>query len=170
MRKARVPQLTNTDVTIRQFAPSPSKANAPDASYFGYWSGEEILRFLKQLLDGEQVGLTAYAAIGHAACTQLADLALEAEMGQGAICILLRKEIAARGGTGMPRAKAADAIPNIDSSLRSRIRFAGRNQAMLADMIEDAVVDIFDSKLNAKLIYLLLLHRKQVEQLEAIAA
>ena len=41
---------------------------------------------------------------------------------------------------------------------------------MLADMIEDAIVDIFDSKLNAKLIYLLLLHRKQVEQLEAIAA
>ncbi|UPK31203.1 hypothetical protein [Bradyrhizobium sp. 195] len=170
MRKARVPQQTNADVTIRQFAPSPLKANALGSSYFGYWSKEEILRFLKHLLDGEHIGLTAYAAIGRAACTHLADLALEAEMGQGAICILLRKEIAARGGTGMLRAKAADAIPNIDCSLRSRIRFASRNQAMLADMIEDAVVDIFDSKLNAKLIYLLLLHRKQVEQLEAIAA
>ncbi|RXG93218.1 hypothetical protein [Bradyrhizobium vignae] len=170
MRKARVPQQTNADVTIRQFAPSPFKANALGSTYFGYWSKEEILSFLKQLLDGEHIGLTAYAAIGRAACTHLADLALEAEMGQGAICILLRKEIAARGGTGMLRAKATDAIPNIDGSLRSRIRFASRNQAMLADMIEDAVVDIFDSKLNAKLIYLLLLHRKQVEQLEAIAA
>ena len=169
MRKPRAPQQTNADVTIRQFAPSPLKANALGSSYFGYWSKEEILSFLKHLLDGEHIGLTAYAAIGRAACTHLADLALEAEMGQGAICILLRKEIAARGGTGMLR-KAADAIPNIDCSLRSRIRFASRNQAMLADMIEDAVVDIFDSKLNAKLIYLLLLHRKQVEQLEAIAA
>jgi hypothetical protein len=70
----------------------------------------------------------------------------------------------------MLRAKAADAIPDIDCSLGTRIRFASRNQAMLADMIEDAVVNIFDSKLNAKLIYLLLLHRKQFEQLEAIAA
>ncbi|MFK4539693.1 hypothetical protein ABIA00_007876 [Bradyrhizobium ottawaense] len=170
MRKARLPQQTNADVTIRQLAPSPLKVNALDSSYFGYWSKEEILSFLKQLLDGEHIGLAAYAAIGRAACTRLADLALEAEMGQGAICILLRKEIAARGGTGMLRARAADAIPNIDCSLRSRIRFASRNQAMLADMIEDAVVDIFDSKLNAKLIYLLLLHRKQVEQLEAMAA
>ncbi|MFC7700540.1 hypothetical protein ACFQX9_28090 [Bradyrhizobium sp. GCM10028915] len=170
MRKARLPQQTNTDVTIRQFAPSSLKAKALDSSYFGYWSKEEILSFLKQLLSGEHIGLTAYAAIGRAACTDLADLALEAEMGQGAICILLRKEIAARGGTGMLRAKAADSIPGIDCSLRSRIRFASRNQAMLADMIEDAVVDIFDSKLNAKLIYLLLLHRKQVEQLERIAA
>jgi hypothetical protein len=33
-------------------------------------------------------------------------------------------------------------------------------------MIEEAVLNIFDSKLNAKLMYLLLLHRKQVEQLE----
>ncbi|UFW72924.1 hypothetical protein [Bradyrhizobium sp. WU425] len=170
MRKARLPQQTNTDVTIRQFAPSSLKAKALDSSYFGYWSKEEILSFLKQLLSGEHIGLTAYAAIGRAACTDLADLALEAEMGRGAICILLRKEIAARGGTGMLRAKAADSIPGIDCSLRSRIRFASRNQAMLADMIEDAVVDIFDSKLNAKLIYLLLLHRKQVEQLERIAA
>lgn len=169
MRKARLPQQTNTDVTIRQFAPSSLKAKALDSSYFGYWSKEEILSFLKQLLSGEHIGLTAYAAIGRAACTDLADLALEAEMGQGAICILLRKGIAARGGTGMLRAKAADSIPSIDCSLRSRIRFASRNQAMLADMIEDAVVDIFDSKLNAKLIYLLLLHRKQVEQLERIA-
>jgi hypothetical protein len=35
-------------------------------------------------------------------------------------------------------------------------------------MIEDAVLNISDSKLNAKLIYLLLLHRKQVEQLETL--
>ena len=33
-------------------------------------------------------------------------------------------------------------------------------------MIEGAVLNIFDSRLNAKLLYLLFLHRKQVEQLE----
>ena len=35
-------------------------------------------------------------------------------------------------------------------------------------MIEEAVLNIFDSKLNAKLMYLLLLHRKQVELLETL--
>jgi hypothetical protein len=38
----------------------------------------------------------------------------------------------------------------------------------LADTIEEAVLNILDSELNAKLMYLLLLHRKQVEQLEAL--
>ena len=37
-------------------------------------------------------------------------------------------------------------------------------------MIEEAILNIFDSKLNAKLVYLLLLHRKQVEQLETLLA
>ena len=35
-------------------------------------------------------------------------------------------------------------------------------------MIEDAILNIFDAKLNAKLMYLLLLHRKQVELLETL--
>ena len=35
-------------------------------------------------------------------------------------------------------------------------------------MIEEAVLNIFDSKLNTKLMYLLLLHRKQVELLETL--
>ena len=46
------------------------------------------------------------------------------------------------------------------------ITLARGNQAKLAEMIEEAVLNISDSKLNAKLMYLLLLHRKQVEQLE----
>ena len=54
-----------------------------------------------------------------------------------------------------------------DCNLRRLIGSASRNQARLANMIEDAVLNIFNSKLNAKLMYLLLLHRKQVELLEA---
>jgi hypothetical protein len=141
--------------------------NPIEAICFACWSREEILLFLEQLLDNERVGIAAYAAIGRAADSDVADLALEAEMGQGAICVLLKKEMAARGGTDVLPRKAA-AIPDGDFSLRSRIRVASRNQARLADMIEDAVLNIFDSKLNAKLVYLMLLHRKQVEQLEIL--
>jgi hypothetical protein len=165
MRKARLRQQANSDDTIQQFA-SPGRMNAGDPSYFGYWSKEEVLIFLKQLLDSERIGVTAYAAIGLAVDPHVADLAFEAELGQGAICILLKKEIAARGGADMLRRKTTTATPNTECSLRRRIAFASRNQAGLADMIEEAVLNIFDSKLNAKLMYLLLLHRKQVEQLE----
>jgi len=66
----------------------------------------------------------------------------------------------------MLRHNRRTARPNVECSLRRMIAFAIRNQARLADLIEDAVLNIFDSKLNAKLMYLLLLHRKQVEQLE----
>ena len=53
-------------------------------------------------------------------------------------------------------------------SLQHTVAFAHDNQVKLADVIEGAVLNIFDSKLNAKLMYLILLHRKQVELLETL--
>jgi len=32
--------------------------NAGDPSYFGYWSKEEVLIFLKELLESERIGVT----------------------------------------------------------------------------------------------------------------
>jgi hypothetical protein len=166
MRKARPPQQASLEDSIQKFASTPRGTNAGDPGCFGYWSKEEILNFLKELLEGERVAVTAYAAVGRAAASDVADLAFESELAQGAICILLQKEIAARAGAGVLRHKRTTAIFNVECSLRRMIAFAIRNQARLADMIEDAVLNIFDSKLNATLMYLLLLHRKQVEQLE----
>jgi hypothetical protein len=168
MRKARLPQQANSDDTIHQFTSSPRKTNVGDSNNFGYWSKEEVLNFLKQLLDCERIGIAAYAAIGRAADTHVADIVFDAELGQGAICVLLKKEIVARGGANILRHKTATAAANTDCSLRRGIGFASRNQAELADMIEEAVLNIFDSRLNAKLLYLMLLHRKQVEQLETL--
>ena len=95
---------------------------------------------------------------------------LTSELAQGAICVLLKKEIAARGGSDAVRLKNTTAMPGVKCSLQRVVAFASCNQARLADMIEEAVLNIFDSKLNAKLVYLLLLHRKQVEQLETLLA
>ena len=53
-------------------------------------------------------------------------------------------------------------------SLQHTIAAARDNQIGLSNMIEEAVLNIFDSKLNAKLMYLILLHRKQVELLETL--
>ena len=58
-------------------------------------------------------------------------------------------------------------MPNSKSSLLRTITFARRNQIRLSVMIEEAVLNTLNSKLNAKLMYLLLLHRKQVEQLDS---
>jgi hypothetical protein len=166
MRKARLPQQAYSDDTIQTSASSSRGINTGDPSLFGYWSKEELLKFLNELLESERIGVTAYAAIGRTADSNVADLAFESELAQGAICILLKKEIATRAGAGMLRDNRRTAHPNVECSLRRMIAFAIRNQARLADMIEEAVLNIFDSKLNAKLMYLLLLHRKQVEQLE----
>jgi len=59
-------------------------------------------------------------------------------------------------------------MPSVKCRLQDVIAFASCNQTRVTDMIEEAVLNIFDSKLNAKLMYLLLLHRKQVEQLETL--
>ncbi|MGY3075097.1 hypothetical protein ACVWZZ_001468 [Bradyrhizobium sp. LM6.10] len=143
-----------------------------DPAYFGYWSKEEMQHFLKDLLEAERIGAKAFAAIGRAADVDIADLAFESELAQGAICVLLKKEIAARGGAVWLRQnqRKTVVIPNPKSSLQHTITFARTNQSKLSDMIEQAVLNIFDSKLNAKLMHLLLLHRKQCEQLETVLA
>jgi hypothetical protein len=166
MHKARLARQAGADDTTKSFASSPSGMNKADPTYFGYWSEEEVLRFLKDLLDSERIGAEAFAAICRAADLHVADLAFDSELGQGAICVLLKKEIAARGGTDHPRPRNTATLLSQKSSLQRTIAFARSNQTRLSDMIEEAVLNIFDSKLNAKLVYLLLLHRKQVEQLD----
>ena len=139
-----------------------------DPAYFGYWSKEEVLKFLKDLIESESIGVKAFAAIGRAADLHVADLVFEFELAQGAICVLLKKEIARRGGARTTREKTTAPMPMPKRSLQHTVAFAHDNQIRLANMIEEAVLNIFDSKLNAKLMYLLLLHRKQVELLETL--
>jgi hypothetical protein len=168
MQKARLSQQADLDDTTQKLASSPCGMNEGDPVYFGCWSKEEVLSFLKELLEGERIGIKAFAAIGRAADLHVADLIFESELAQGAICLLLKKEIAMRGGTDAVRSKNVIAMPSVKCSLQRAIAFASCNQTRLADMIEEAVLNIFDSKLNAKLMYLLLLHHKQVEQLETL--
>jgi hypothetical protein len=170
MQKARLPQQADLDDTIQKLASSSCGMNEGDPIYFGYWSKEEVLNFLKELLEGERIGIKAFAAIGRAADLHVAGLIFESELAQGAICLLLKKEIAMRGGIDAVRSKNTIAMPSAKCSLQRVIAFASCNQTRLADMMEDAVLNIFDSDLNAKLMYLLLLHRKQVEQLETLLA
>lgn len=166
MRKAWSPQQAELDHKHHKSETYPRRMSASDPSYLGYWSREEVSHFLKELLEGERASVAAYAAIGRAADSPVAELAFESELAQSAICILLKKEIATRAGAGALRQQKTIVVPSLECSLRRMIAFASRNQASLAGMIEDAILNIFDSKLNAKLMYLLLLHRKQVEHLE----
>ena len=168
MHKARLPRQADLDDAVQTFASSPGGMSESDSAYFGYWSREEALKFLRDLLEAERVGLTAFAAIGRAADLGVADLVFESELAQGAICVLLKKEIARRKGAQTARQKTTASVPKPERSLQHTIAFARNNQIRLADMIEEAVLNIFDSKLNTKLMYLLLLHRKQVELLETL--
>jgi hypothetical protein len=168
MHKARLPRQVEVDETVQKSASSQCGMSEANPAYFGYWSKEEMLHFLKDLLETERIGARAFAAIARAADVHVADLAFESELAQGAICVLLKKEIAARGDAGSLRQSQNKiaAMPEPKSGLQRTITFARCNQTRLSVMIEEAVLNIFDSKLNAKLMYLLLLHRKQVEQLD----
>ncbi|MCS3447604.1 MULTISPECIES: hypothetical protein [Bradyrhizobium] len=139
-----------------------------DPAYIGYWSRGEVLRFLESLLEGERAGIGAFACVGRSIKQHLADLMFESELAQAAICVLLKKEMIRKGGAHMVRRRRAAAASDRGGIVRNAVAFARAHQAGLADMIEDAVVNIFDSRLNAKLMYLLLLHRKQVEFLDTI--
>lgn len=168
MHKARLPRQADLDDAVQTFAPSSCGVSESDPAYFGYWSRQEASKFLRDLLETERIGVQAFAAIGRAADLRVADMVFESELAQGAICVLLKKELAKRGGARTTRENITASVPMPKRSLQHTIAFARNNQIRLANMIEDAVLNIFDSKLNAKLMYLLLLHRKQVELLETL--
>ena len=167
MHKARLPRQAGLDEAV-QNAPSSGGMSERDPAYFGYWSKEEVSNFLKDLLESERIGVEAFAAVGRATDLHVADLVFESELAQGAICVLLKKEIARRGGARTTRENTTASVPMPKRNLQHTVAFARDNQIRLANMIEEAVLNSFDSKLNAKFMYLLLLHRKQVELLETL--
>ena len=138
--------------TAREYSSSPCWMHEVDPSYLGYWSREEMVAFLKSLLERERIGTRAFADIGHAADLRIADLILESELDQGSICILLESEIAKRGAAvPAPRKRPTDER-RVKFSLEQAVASARSNQTELIQTIEEAVLGIFlISELNSHL-------------------
>lgn len=154
--------------TVGECSSSPCWMHEVDPGYFGYWSNEEVIVFLKDLLEQERIGTRAFANIPHAADLRIADLILEAERDQASICILLHKEIAKRGATARASPKANESRVNF--TVEQAVASAASNQIELAQTIEAAILDILDARLNSHLMKILRLHRKQIEQLKTLLA
>jgi hypothetical protein len=139
-----------------------------DPGYLGYWSREEVVVFLKSLLEQERVGTKAFADIGYAADLRVADMTLESELDQGSICILIESEIAKKGAVVPARRKRPIHERRVRFTLEQAVASARSNQADLLQTIEDAIRNIFDSELNSLLVAMIHLHRKQMTQLEIL--
>lgn len=170
MNKAQSRQQTNLADTIRQYSSSPCWMQEVDPGYLGYWSREEVVVFLKSLLERERTGARTFADIGRAADLRIADLILESELQQASICVLLKKEIATRGAVVTAPLKRPINQRREKCSFEQAIASARSNQAELIQMIEQAVRTILDSELNSHLMKMLQLHRKQLEQLKTLLA
>jgi hypothetical protein len=168
MHKAQSRQPTSLVDTVQECSSSPCWMHEVDPGYFGYWSREEIVAFLKSLLERERIGTRAFADIGQAADLRIADLILESELDQGSICILLQREIAKRGAAVTTPHKRPANERRVKVSLEQAVASARSNQTALAQTIEEAVLNIFDSELNSHLMKMLQFHRKQIEKLKAL--
>ena len=73
MQKARLLKQADLDDTIKKPTSSPCGMNNGDPAYLGCWSKEEVLSFLKELLERECIGVKAFAAIGRMAALHIAD-------------------------------------------------------------------------------------------------
>jgi hypothetical protein len=157
--------------TMRESSSSPCWMHEVDPGYFGYWSHEEVIAFLKSLLERERAGAKAFTNISQLAEPRIADLILEAELDQVSICILLHKEITRRGATA--RAAKNKRLVNerrMNFGIEQAVASATSNQAELVQMIEAAILNILDGNLNSHLMKVLRLHRKQIEQLKTLLA
>jgi hypothetical protein len=139
-----------------------------DPGYLGYWSRDEVVAFLKSLLERERIGTKAFSDIRQAASLHSADLILESKLAQASICLLLQAEIAARGSVATDPLKDVTNERHTKCSLEQAIAFARSNQAELILTIEQAVLNILDSALNSHLTKMLQLHWNQIEQLDTL--
>ena len=139
-----------------------------DPGYFGYWSREETIVFLKDLLERERIGSKAFENIRCSADLRVAELMLEAELNQALICILLRKEISKKGAIARASLKTSEAQLNL--SFEQAVASATSNLIELCQTIEAAILNILDAGLNSLFMKILGLHRKQIEQLKILLA
>ena len=102
-----------------------------DPAYFGYWSKEEVLNFLKDLLESERMASGRLRQSDARPTFMLQTWSLSLELAQGAICVLLKKEIARRGGARTARQKDSGNVPMPKRSLQAhgRIRTRQSDQA-----------------------------------------
>jgi hypothetical protein len=76
-----------------------------DPKYLGYWTPDEVLAFLDELLTLERQGTRAFAEIIKAADLRTADAVLECELMQASLCVFIREQVKARGGRSVPPAR-----------------------------------------------------------------
>jgi hypothetical protein len=161
---SRHPDLINT---MNECSSSPCWIHEVDPGYFGYWSKEETIVFLKDLLERERVGSKAFENIRHAADLGVAELMLEAELNQALICILVRKQIAKKGAIARACPKTNEA--RLDLSFEQAVASATSDLIELYLTIEAAILNVLEAGLNSLLVKILRVHWKQIEQLKILA-
>jgi hypothetical protein len=133
----------------------------------GYWSRDEELTFLRELLRLERKGTRAVAEIGKAADLRVADLALEMEVLQASSCVLLRKEIEARGGKAVLSLSRKNIFGwHANADLMPAISVASGIQQELMDVIQKALLKLSDPQLRVALVAMRNVHCKSRERLK----
>jgi hypothetical protein len=151
----------------QHFSSSPCFLHQSESD-FGYWTREEELAFLNDLLKLERKGTKALADVGRAAKLPVADLVLEAELLQASFSVFLRKEIEARGGKASSPAKQSVADFDDRPDLAEAVALAISNQQELVDAIRDALLKLFDPQLRVTLLDMQKLHRLNIDHLKSL--
>jgi hypothetical protein len=151
MNKIQVRPPPSGQQIEREYASSPCLMSHAEPD-FGYWTREDDLTFLCELLKLERKGTKAFAALGKAADLHVADIALELELLQASLCVFLRAEIKARGGKASSPGKHTFTEVHGKLGLTKAISIAVANQQELFVAIQKARLKLFDPQLRAALV------------------
>ena len=122
MDAARSRQHTNLADTTRGYASSPCWMHEVDPSYLGYWSQEEVLVFLKSLLEQERIGTRAFADIGKAADLHTAHLILESELARHRFASCSKTKLRREGQPPQHRSNARPMNITQNAALSTRLQ------------------------------------------------
>ncbi len=146
-----------------QFASPACQAQDADPAYMGYFSEEELLALLNELLEAEMAGArVTLASAREAGAGEIGGLMQAVHHDEAHWCAMLIKHIKQHGGTPSDKVgsfyEKAMAIPN----LNERVSFLNRGQGWVVRKLREAIPRVAEDNLRSDFLDMLRSHEDNI--------
>lgn len=146
-----------------QFASPACQAQDADPAYMGYFSEEELLTFLNELLEAEMAGArVTLASAREAGAGEIAGLMQAVHHDEAHWCAMLIRHIKQHGGTPSDKVGAFYEKAMAIANLNERVSFLNRGQGWVVRKLREAIPRVAQDDLRSDFLDMLRSHEDNI--------
>ena len=151
------------------YASPPCQMHELEPDYLGYWSREEVLALLQELLEAERAGAKVTAQLGKAADeAELAAALHDVRDDEARFCAMLSRHIEALGDAPSRRTGDFQAKVMALDGMEARLSLLNRGQGWVVRKLREALPRIADDALHAELKEMLETHERNIARCDEL--